>query len=263
MSEARTADRPVGANRVNGRWLLRFQPRPAARVRLLCLPGAGAAAAMYRDWGTRLPARVEVCAVQLPGRGARLREQPYTEFEPLVDALAAAVLAEPALPTVLFGHSLGSVIGYELADRLRDSGPHAPLALVAAGHQAPWRGSAGLPYHQLPDEELAQVLVALGGTPEAVLAKPELLRLALPALRADFALDYGYRHRRRPALAIPVTVYGGLDDPTVDEAGLAAWHQHTGAGFRLRMLPGGHFFPAEPAGAELLAELGAELARLG
>ncbi|TQF02620.1 thioesterase [Kitasatospora acidiphila] len=251
---------------MNGRWLLRFLPRPDARVRLLCLPGAGAAAAMYRGWSERLPSSVEVCAVQLPGRGSRLREQPYTAMDPLIDALAGAVLAEPALPTVVFGHSLGSVIGFELADRLRDSAAHAPVALVAAAHRAPWLGSAGLPYHQLPDAELAGVMTALGGTPDAVLARPDLLRLALPPIRADFALDYGYRYRERPPLSTPVSVYGGLADTTCSEPELAAWRDHTSGTFTLRMLPGGHFFPAEPtgpAGAELLAHLGAELARLG
>jgi medium-chain acyl-[acyl-carrier-protein] hydrolase len=246
---------------VTNRWLLRFPPRPEARLRLLCLPGAGAAAAMYRGWGDRLPS-VEVCAVQLPGRGSRLREQPYTAMEPLIDALAGMLLAEPARPTVVFGHSLGSMIGFELADRLRDSGDHAPVALIAAAHAAPRLGSADLPYHQLPDAELAQLMAAIGGTPEAVLARPELLRLALPAVRADFALDYGYRYRERPPLSIPISVYGGLTDTTCDESDLAAWREHTDAGFSLQMLPGGHFFPAEPAGERLLELLGTELARI-
>ena len=73
---------------MKSRWLLRFPPRPQARVRLLCLPGAGAAPAMFRSWSDQLPAEVEVCAVQLPGRGTRLREAPYTEMAPLADALA-------------------------------------------------------------------------------------------------------------------------------------------------------------------------------
>jgi medium-chain acyl-[acyl-carrier-protein] hydrolase len=248
---------------VRSRWLLRFPPRPEARMRLLCLPGAGAAAAMYRSWSDRLPPSVEVCAVQLPGRGSRLREEPYTAMDPLIDALTEALLAEPAPPTVVFGHSLGSVIGFELADRLRESAGHAPVALIVAAHGAPRLGSAGLPYHRLPDHELAQMMAALGGTPEAVLAQPKLLRLALPAVRADFALDHGYRYRERPALSIPISVYGGLTDTSCDEAGLAAWREHTSAGFSLRMLPGGHFFPTEPVGEQLLTLLGAELARLG
>ncbi|MDH6117666.1 medium-chain acyl-[acyl-carrier-protein] hydrolase [Kitasatospora sp. GAS204A] len=241
---------------MKSRWLLRFPPRPEARVRLLCLPGAGAAAAMYRSWSELLPADLEVCAVQLPGRGARLREALYTAMDPLVDALTEAVLAEPALPTVVFGHSLGSLVGFELASRLTDSATHAPSALVVAAHRAPRLGSAGLPYHRLADADLAKVMVGLGGTPEEVLARPELLRLALPSIRADFELDYTYRYRERPALPIPIRVFGGLGDTTVAEPELAAWREHTSAGFSLRMLPGDHFFPTGASGVDLLAQLG-------
>ncbi|MDH6131462.1 medium-chain acyl-[acyl-carrier-protein] hydrolase [Kitasatospora sp. MAA4] len=241
------------------RWLLRFPPRPQARVRLLCLPGAGAAAAMFRSWFELLPPEVEVCAVQLPGRGARLREAPYTAMEPLADALAQAVLAEPPLPTVVFGHSLGSVIGFELADRLSRDPARTPLALVAAAHRAPRLGSAGLPYHLLPDPDLAEVMVQLGGTPREVLARPELLRLALPSIRADFELDHGYRYKARAPLAVPISVFGGTADSTVSEPELAAWSAHTSTAFSLRMLPGDHFFPTGPSGPEMLAQIRADL----
>ncbi|WP_063771929.1 thioesterase II family protein [Kitasatospora mediocidica] len=241
------------------RWLLRFPPRPQARIRLLCLPGAGAAASVFRSWFELLPPEVEVCAVQLPGRGARLREVPYTAMEPLADALAEAVRAEPPLPTVIFGHSLGSVVGFELADRLARDPAHTPLSLVAAAHQAPGLGSAGLPYHLLPASELAEVMVRLGGTPREVLAKPELLRLTLPSIRADFELDYSYRHRVRPPLAVPISVFGGTEDRTVSVPELAAWSAHTSSAFSLRMLPGDHFFPTGPSGAEMLAQVRADL----
>ncbi|MFF7633512.1 thioesterase II family protein [Kitasatospora sp. NPDC008050] len=244
---------------MKSRWLLRFPPRPEARVRLLCLPGAGSAAAMYHPWGELLPAAVELCAVQLPGRGVRLREALYTAMDPLADALAEAVLAEPALPTVIFGHSLGSVIGFELADRLRDSPTHAPLALAVAAHRAPRLGSAAPPYHLWPDAELTKVMLELGGTPEAVLAQPELLRLALPSIRADFELDLSYRFQERPALSIPISAFGGLNDDSVARRELDLWSSHTTGEFSLHMLPGDHFFPTGPSAAELLTRLSADL----
>ena len=244
---------------MKSRWLLRFPPRPQARVRLLCLPGAGAAPAMFRSWSDQLPDGVEVCAVQLPGRGTRLREAPYTAMAPLADALAEAVRAEPRLPTVVFGHSLGSVVGFELADRLCGTPEHAPLSLVAAAHRAPRLGSAGLPGHLLPTQQLLEGLAGPGGVPPEVLARPELLKLALPSIRADFELDFTYRYQERPPLPIPVSVFGGLGDRGVTEPELAAWSTHTTAGFRLRRLPGDHFFHTGPSGAEMLAEIRADL----
>jgi medium-chain acyl-[acyl-carrier-protein] hydrolase len=244
---------------VRSRWLLRFPPRPQARVRLLCLPGAGAAPAMFRSWSEHLSDEVEVCAVQLPGRGARLREAPYTTMAPLADTRAEVVRAEPRLPTVVFGHSLGSLVGFELAHRLCEAPEYAPLALVAAAHRAPRLGSAGLPGHLLPARQLLEGLNALGGMPQEVLARPEMLELALPSIRADFELDYTYRYRERPPLPIPVSVFGGAGDQIATESELAAWGEHTTAGFRLRVLPGDHFFLTGPSGAEMLAQIRADL----
>ncbi|MEU6172118.1 alpha/beta fold hydrolase [Streptantibioticus parmotrematis] len=241
-------------------WLLRFPARPDARLRLLCLPGAGSAAAMYRSWSRELPDDVEVCAVQLPGRAGRLRETPFTAMEPLADALAEVLAAELDRPAVLFGHSLGSLIGYEVACRLRDAGADGEVReLMVAAHRAPRLGSAGLAYHRLPTEQLMTVMAGLGGTPADVLARPELVRLAEPAMRADFEVDYTYRHRDRPPLALPVSVFGGTGDTTVSEAELAQWRTHTTGEFTLRMLPGDHFFHEGPSGAELLSLIGARL----
>ncbi|MGK4585148.1 thioesterase II family protein [Kitasatospora sp. HPMI-4] len=242
---------------MNSRWLLRFPSRPEARLRMFCLPGAGASASMYRSWSALLPAEVEVCAVQFPGRGARLREAPFTRLEVLAEALAEAVLAELDRPAVIFGHSLGALVGFEVASRLAGEG--ALLSLAVAAHKAPSLGSAGLPHHLLPTAELFEVVARLGGTPQGVLDRPEILRLAEPATRADFELDFTYRYRERAPLDIPVSVFGGLSDPTVSEAELAAWRSHTAGAFSLRMLPGDHFFLNGPSGARMLSQLVADL----
>lgn len=239
---------------VAGRWLLRFPPRPHARLRLVCVPGAGCSAAMFHGWADLLPDEVEVCAVQPPGRGSRIREAPCARMEPLADALAEAVLAESDRPVVLFGHSLGALIAYEVADRLCRHGEFV-TALVVAAHKAPALGRAGVGYHRLSDDDLISMVDAMGGVPGGTLAHPEIRRLALPALRADFELDHGYEFRVRPPLPIPISVFGGDADAGVPLGQLAAWRAHTTGDFRLRMVSGGHFFHNEPGGAALFADL--------
>ena len=65
--------------------------RPSADVRLFCLPFAGGSAATYRTWGSQLPSRIDVCPVELPGRGTRFAEPPMRDFAALVDHLAEAL----------------------------------------------------------------------------------------------------------------------------------------------------------------------------
>lgn len=225
-------------------------------MRLVCLPGAGSAASMFHPWPALLPSEVEVCAVNVPGRGARLREAPITRMSLLADALAGALRREAPVPTVLFGHSLGGLIAYEVADRLRDSPETRLAALVVAAHKAPRLGNAGPGRHLLPDRDLLRMLGELGGTPADALAEPTIRQMALSAVRADFELDHTYRFRERPPLEIPITVFGGHADPLVSVGQLVEWRGHSTGEFRLRMLPGGHFFYNDPGGAAMFSALG-------
>ena len=79
-------------------WIYRPKPRPEARVRLFCIPYAGAGASVFRTWPDDLPADVEVLAIQLPGRESRIREAPLgtlSDLLPKVSAVIAPLLDRP------------------------------------------------------------------------------------------------------------------------------------------------------------------------
>ncbi|HVF60151.1 MAG TPA: thioesterase domain-containing protein [Thermoanaerobaculia bacterium] len=222
-------------------WLAYREIDPRARLRLFCFPYAGGGASAYRAWGAALPTGIEVCPVQLPGREGRLREPPFTRMGPLVEALAGALpLAD--LPFAFFGHSLGALVAYELARALRRRGGPEPLALLLAGRRGPRRPPREEPIHELPDAEFMARLRELNGTPEEVLEHGELMALLLPLLRADFALHETWELRPEEPLAIGVSAFGGLADPEVTREDLEDWRGETRGRFRLRMLPGDHFF---------------------
>jgi medium-chain acyl-[acyl-carrier-protein] hydrolase len=102
-------------------WISFRKPNPEARLRLFCFPYAGAGALIFRNWQDWLPTDVEVCPIQLPGRGTRMAERPFTQLPPLVEALATALRPLPDKPFALFGHSLGALVSCELARRIRDN----------------------------------------------------------------------------------------------------------------------------------------------
>ena len=237
-----TAQIGFPADRAPSPWTRVVRPRPAARLRLICLPWAGGGASGYRDWPSHLPDDVEVVAVQLPGREARFAEPPVSSMEPLVARLAAGVLGQLDRPFALFGHSMGALIAFELARRLRSMG-RDPVRLLVAGSRAPHLPSRrARDRHTLPDQEFVSTVRELGGMPPEVLGSPDLLDLVLPALRADFALVETHTHGAGPVLHCPISAFGGVEDDDVGRDDLAAWSRHTTGPFRSHLLPGGHFF---------------------
>lgn len=68
-------------------WIACRKPIPQARLRLFCFPYAGGGVSIFRAWSDGLPADVEVCPVQLPGRGPRLIEPPFNRLSSLAPAV--------------------------------------------------------------------------------------------------------------------------------------------------------------------------------
>lgn len=223
---------------------------------LVCFPYAGAGAGFFRPWRDH-DAPVEILAVQLPGREKRFTEDPYRDVHDAVDGLSGDVLDLLAgrSPIVLFGHSLGAVLAYEMAHRLEAEGGSAVSHLVVSGAPGPGdvrpNRATGLP----DDEFLARVL-EFSGYSHPALADPAMRELLLPCLRADVEMHENYRPPAgREPLCMPVTAVRGADDSLVSHAELKEWADVTTGEFRVAELPGGHMYLVDAA-AEVLALVG-------
>jgi len=227
-------------------WISFRKPRPEARLRLFCFPYAGAGALIFRTWSDGLPADVEVCPVQLPGRGTRLMERPFIRLAPLVEALAQALVQLLDRPFAFFGHSLGALVSFELARRVRKQYGMDPVRLFVSAGRAPQIPHRGPAIHTLPEEQFVAELRRLNGTPRELLSHVELMEIMLPLLRADFALYETYVYSSEAPLNCPISAFGGLLDHSVNDSDLEAWRAQTSMFFSLRMFPGDHFFLNQP-----------------
>ncbi len=239
-----------------GSWISFRKPGPKTRLRLFCFPYAGAGALIFRTWSDGLPGDVEVCPVQLPGRGTRLMERPFTQLSPLIEALAEALVPLLDRPFAFFGHSLGALVSFELARQVRRQYGMHPVRLFVSAGRAPQIPRRGPRIHTLPDREFLIELGRLNGTPSELLGHEELMEIMLPVLRADFALYETYFYSSEPPLNCPISAFGGLQDQRVSDSDLEAWRAQTGVSFSLRMFPGDHFFLKQPL---LLRALSQEL----
>lgn len=171
-----------------------------------------------------------------------MKEHSFTQLPPLLEALVPALLAHLDKPFVFFGHSMGASISFELARRLRRESGLIPAHLFLSGRRAPQLLETEPPVHALPEPEFLKKMTNLNGTPREVLEHPELMRVMIPILRADFAVCETYAYMPEPPLDCPISVFGGLQDSEVSRKDLADWREQTNAAFALHMLPGDHFF---------------------
>jgi len=231
----------VIAKQASPNWLAFHKPNPSAKVSLFCFPYAGGTATMFQQWRRSLPDTIEVCPVQLPGRGHRLSEPRFSSIGPLVAALAEEMGDYLEKPSAFFGHSMGALVAFELARLLRRNRKRQPVHLFVSGCDAPqWNQIT--PIYDLPEAELMEELRLMNGTPQEVLDHAELMELMLPIIRDDLSVCQTYEYSPEPPLSCDITAFGGLQDPGVSEAAVNAWREQTTGSFAMKMIEGDHFF---------------------
>ena len=229
------------------RWLKCRRPVQAPRVRLLCLPYAGGGATVFHAWPDELPPDVEVRVLQLPGRQDRIGEAPISSVEAILEEVIAALTALPPAPLVLYGHSFGGLLAFELA-RPERRGALPPVELVMIGARRAPHLPVRLPdIHGLPPLELVEELHRRYGMPRAVIELPELLELILPSLRADLTASEtpGFvpgEPLPDKLLDVPLVLFHGRQDASLEAAEITAWRELCAAPFELREVDAGHFF---------------------
>lgn len=239
----RIQDRPPTASaRMTPDWLVSYRPDPTAATRIVAIPHAGAGPTVFRQAAALLPAGLELLAVELPGHGRRLSEPPFDRSAPLVAALLPAVAdAVRGRDWMLFGHSMGAFLAFELCRALRRAGLALPRRLVVSGRRPPDYPAPELDLHRLPDDEFVHELTRrYDGIPAVIRGEPELMRLFLPVLKADFAVFETYRYVEEPPLDLPIAIWGGRDDPQT--AQMDGWAGLASGPASRRLFDGGHFY---------------------
>ena len=223
-------------------WFESLQTSQSHQLRLFCFPYAGGSTQSFRDWHRHLSGEIDVCLVHLPGRRHRINEPGFRRLQPLVERIADLIEPKTQGAFAFYGHSMGSLISFELTRELRRRNAATPVHLFLSGRQPPALGRSGRRIFDLPAKEFIAELEKLNGTPSGLLDDSESRDLFLPLLRADFEMVDTYEYRDEAPLACPITVYGGLEDKRVAVEKLPAWQMHTSAQCHVRILPGDHFF---------------------
>jgi medium-chain acyl-[acyl-carrier-protein] hydrolase len=242
-------------NRGDGKsWVVPPPEGAAAATRLFCFPSAGSGAASYRLWPARMSPQVDVFRLQPPGRETRFKEPLIRTMDDYVDSLLDDLLPELDRPFGFFGHSMGTLVAFHVARRLRRDFGRLPAHLMVSSFRSP-QAPPMKRIHELADGDFIRELQeTYDGIPRQLLSEPEVLSLMLPIVRADLAVASTHTYVAEPPLGCPITAFGGLDDRWVDQRQLSEWCVQTSAKFALRMYPGNHYYLAT-ATDSLLGEI--------
>ncbi|MBD2754068.1 thioesterase II family protein [Spirosoma validum] len=209
-----------------------------------CLPFAAGSRFSYQPLVRRLPDSLRFVPLELPGRGFRAAEPALFTIENAVDDVFRQFeRATPAEPYALYGHSMGSMVGYLLLHRMQEAGFPLPVRVFFSGRGGPIIPEKERQVHLLPRPQLIEKLAKMGGDLSPLLANERAWALYEPVIRADMAVldSFVYEDVTRPPLTIPATILIGSHDLyTVDEAAL--WQREFADPITLHCLDGGHFF---------------------
>lgn len=221
-------------------WVRRFHSAPDARTRLVCFPHAGGSANYFFPVSRALAPTMDVLCLQYPGRQDRRREKCVETIDEMADKIVLALRPWADRPLAFFGHSMGAILAFEVAVRLKDEGI-TPAAVFVSGRRAPSRHRVET-VHRLPDSELVREIRGLQGTESALLDDADIVGMILPALRSDYRAVETYRPADAGTVDSPLIALLGDEDAMVTLAEAQAWENHTTNEFELRVYSGGHFY---------------------
>lgn len=210
-------------------------------ISLFMIPFAGGSRYSFEVFKTLCGDKLNVCCLELPGRGARMEEPLLSEIAEMSDDVFEQIKDRLYQPYAVFGHSMGAIIGYLVVKKIHAAGLPMPLCFFPSGRGGPSADKNDRQYHLLPRDQFFVKLKELNGMPEAFFEDASLLEFFEPIIRADFKAIETYSWEQTPPFDVPVCVITGTnDDITMQE--LQAWQHETTAPAEVTEIEGTHFF---------------------
>ncbi|MBC2578803.1 thioesterase II family protein [Clostridium sp. DJ247] len=212
------------------------------KVKLFCIPHAGGSAAVYSKWKKYINPSIEICPIELAGRGKRFNENLYNNINEIVEDIYEIIKNNLQTDYAFFGHSMGSLIAYELTYHIMKLKNKSPKHIFFSGKKAPHIMYKNRLIHTLSDIEFKNRILEFSGTPKEVFENRDMLNIFAPILRADLGIFETYKYvEKHCKLDCNITIINGKnDDLTIND--ISGWKQHTSKSCSIYLFNGGHFY---------------------
>lgn len=202
----------------------------------LLFPFAGGNKYSYQRFIQNKP---NFCVIEYPGRGGRMSESLLSEVDLVVENIIVQIENMIKNDYVIYGHSMGALVGYLLCHKIQELGLPKPIKLVVSGIKAPSIKRGKLISH-LPDDLFWEEVIKIGGISDELQNYPELVEFYIPILKADFTVVENYEYVKKEKLTIPIDVFYGSEEAEEEE--MQGWKDETTANVNITQMEGNHFF---------------------
>lgn len=215
-------------------------------MKLICIPYAGGNSSFFYSWKKEFDF-LEVTPIELNGRGEYVKESLNDNLNDAVEDLFIKLKKHSdGNDYAIFGHSMGSLLAYELYYKLVENNLKTPKHIFFSGKKAPHLISSLPPIHNLHLDKFIKKIKEIGGTPDAIFEHSDLLDFFIPILRADFKIVETYKYMEKNIkIGCPVSVIGGLSDQVARPEELIQWTELCANECNIQFFEGGHFFIEE------------------
>jgi len=197
-------------------------PLEKPKLRVLCFHNAGSAESNYTGPNTPFTAwakeskQVEICAFDYPGRDKLLKEKKHESIDTLAPELLAVFYDKmnDGVPYIVWGHSVGTWVGFEFLMCARKIGLPMPIAAFFMAFPAPhlpeakrnWHKNRGMNEKQFKEELLNWDKDHFTGAGKIVFDEGAWQETWMPLMRADFCLfdEYKFKHAGAPKFDFPI-----------------------------------------------------------
>lgn len=222
---------------------LKLGSKPSTKYRIICITHSGAYASQYAVLQKYLPDDVECIIYERPGSGARIGEKFCPNWETLIQDAVKSIEMHLDLPYIIFGHSLGGSIAFEVIKELEKLNKATSKYLAIGDREAPNYPPDRMRHH-LSDEDFGQMLINDYGMDENIVANSDIMELFLPVLKHDFQLADTYFAKYGQVadkIKTNVVVFRPHESNDTLQSQLD-WQNFSIGNFKLVDVPGDHFF---------------------
>lgn len=214
-----------------------------SKIKVFPIPYAGASVNVYYGWNKLLPEGYELGLVELAGRGGRFNEPFYESIDEAAIDIAKRIGAQiNDNEYVLFGHSMGALLAYEVYYKLIELGVKVPKHLFVSGRKAPQIGETKGEMKRLSDKDFMEMVDKFGGIPKQFY-REDTIKIFLPILRADFIMLDEYRYKEKlEKINCDVSILYAKDDFSTPLNEMEPWKDECKGNVSIYEFEGEHFF---------------------